>query len=79
MNIFNFTKPKSSTKTEGASLHLHTLVRKGLKITVLSNKSDWSWDSFLDHGLVQAKVYRYIESRVDSYGVERVFKDFKRA
>jgi len=78
MNIFKHPEQEFPKKKEDAGFHLHLLSMKGVKITVLTNKSDWSWAFFLEHGLFPAKVFRYIESSVDSHGVECVVKDFTR-
>jgi hypothetical protein len=45
---------------------------------IYSTEDEINWDVFLEEGIISAKFIRYIETRCDEFGIERLVKDVRR-
>ncbi|MDG1131433.1 MAG: hypothetical protein P8N21_01945 [Opitutales bacterium] len=70
-------KPKLPS-VEGVFVHLHLFRNMSSSFLIYSTEDEINWDVFLEEGIISSEFIRYIETRCDESGIERLVKDVRR-
>jgi hypothetical protein len=76
--LVNQTFEAKLPSVEGVFVHLHLFRNMSSSFLIYSTEEEINWDVFLEEGIISSKFIRFIETRRDEYGIERLFKDVRR-